>query len=286
MKIQSSPNLFSTKSFTSKQLVLDRPHVMAILNVTPDSFSDGGRYNCLDSALSRAREMIAAGVSIIDIGGESTRPGAPEVSVEDELTRVIPVIEAIRAESDIWISIDTSKAEVMKQAIGAGADLINDVRSLQEPGALEVAVQADVPVCIMHMQGQPSTMQSNPEYNDLLSEVTQFLEQRVKQCLHAGMRRENVILDPGFGFGKTVEHNYHLLANMEKFHALGLPVLAGMSRKSMIYKLLEKEPAECMVASVSCAVIAAEKGAQIIRVHDFVETLEALKIVQAVRNNK
>jgi dihydropteroate synthase len=259
---------------------------MAILNATPDSFSDGGRYNRLDAALARAREMIAAGVSIIDIGGESTRPGAPEVSVEEELARVIPVIKAIRAESDVWISIDTSKAEVMKQAIAAGADLINDIRSLEEPGALEVAVQANVPVCIMHMQGQPLTMQNKPEYTDVVTEVTQYLEQRIEQCLAAGMRRENLILDPGFGFGKTVAHNYQLLANMEKFSAFGLPILAGMSRKSMIYKLLEKEPAECMVASVSCAVIAAEKGAQIIRVHDFVETLEALRIVQAVLNNK
>jgi dihydropteroate synthase len=286
MKIQTSSNSASSISRPIKQLVLDQPHVMAILNTTPDSFSDGGRYNRLDAALARAREMIAAGVSIIDIGGESTRPGAPEVSVEEELARVIPVIKAIRAESDIWISIDTSKAEVMKQAIAAGADLINDIRSLEEPGALKVAVQANVPVCIMHMQGQPSTMQNKPEYLDVVTEVTHYLEQRIEQCLAAGMHRENLILDPGFGFGKTIEHNYQLLANMEKFAAFGLPILAGMSRKSMIYKLLEKEPAECMVASVSCAVIAAEKGAQIIRVHDFVETLEALRIVQAVLNNK
>ncbi|MEI8655369.1 MULTISPECIES: dihydropteroate synthase [Vibrio] len=270
----------------TKELILDRPHVMGILNTTPDSFSDGGSYTSIDNVIARAKQMIEAGVSIIDIGGESTRPGAPDVSLEEELRRVIPAIKAIREfNQDVWISVDTSKAEVMRQSIAAGADLINDVRSLQEPGALEVAAQAQVPVCIMHMKGQPKTMQINPEYDNVLDEVESFLLDKLAACEKAGIPRENVILDPGFGFGKSIEHNYHLLANLEKLHRLGLPILAGMSRKSMIFKLLEKKPAECMVASVTCATIAAIKGAQIIRVHDVEETLEAMKIIQTMNNN-
>jgi len=270
----------------TKQLILDRPHVMGILNTTPDSFSDGGSYTSLDNATARARQMIEAGVSIIDIGGESTRPGAPEVTLEEELRRVVPTIKAIREfDQNIWISVDTSKAEVMKQAIEAGADLINDVRSLTEPGALELAAQANVPVCIMHMKGQPKTMQNNPEYDNVQHDVETFLLEKLDACEKAGIARENVILDPGFGFGKSIEHNYHLLANLEKLHRFGLPILAGMSRKSMIFKLLDKNPADCMVASVTCATIAAMKGAQIIRVHDVEETLEAMKIIRTMNNN-
>ncbi|KZX62598.1 dihydropteroate synthase [Vibrio sp. HI00D65] len=269
----------------NKTLVLDRPHVMGILNVTPDSFSDGGKFNSLDNALQQAERMIKAGVSIIDIGGESTRPGAPDVSLEEELARVIPAIKAIRAKFDVWISIDTSKAEVMRQAVEAGADLINDVRALQEPGALQVAADANVPICLMHMKGQPRTMQANPSYDDVLQDVEAFLQERVEACEAVGISKEQLILDPGFGFGKTIEHNYHLLAHLEKFHSIGLPVLAGMSRKSMIFKLLDKVPADCMVASVTCATIAAMKGAQIIRVHDVEETLEAMKIIEVMNNN-
>ncbi|MCF7496735.1 dihydropteroate synthase [Vibrio sp. L5-1] len=269
----------------NKTLVLDRPHVMGILNVTPDSFSDGGKFNSLDNALLQAERMIQAGVSIIDIGGESTRPGAPDVSLEEELARVIPAIKAIRAKFDVWISIDTSKAEVMRQAVEAGADLINDVRALQEPGALQAAAEANVPVCLMHMKGQPRTMQASPVYDDVLMDVEAFLQERVEACEAVGISKEQLILDPGFGFGKTIEHNYHLLAHLEKFHALGLPVLAGMSRKSMIFKLLDKAPADCMVASVTCATIAAMKGAQIIRVHDVEDTLEAMKIIEVMNNN-
>ncbi|MBO7912649.1 dihydropteroate synthase [Vibrio splendidus] len=269
----------------NKTLVLDRPHVMGILNVTPDSFSDGGRFNSLDNALLQAERMIQAGVSIIDIGGESTRPGAPDVSLEEELARVIPAIKAIRAKFDVWISIDTSKAEVMRQAVEAGADLINDVRALQEPGALQAAAEANVPVCLMHMKGQPRTMQASPVYDDVLMDVEAFLQERVEACEAVGISKEQLILDPGFGFGKTIEHNYHLLAHLEKFHTLGLPVLAGMSRKSMIFKLLDKAPADCMVASVTCATIAAMKGAQIIRVHDVEDTLEAMKIIEVMNNN-
>lgn len=269
----------------NKTLVLDRPHVMGILNVTPDSFSDGGKFNSLDNALLQAERMIQAGVSIIDIGGESTRPGAPDVSLEEELARVIPAIKAIRAKFDVWISIDTSKAEVMRQAVEAGADLINDVRALQEPGALQAAAEANVPVCLMHMKGQPRTMQASPVYDDVLTDVEAFLQERVEACEAVGISKEQLILDPGFGFGKTIEHNYHLLAHLEKFHTLGLPVLAGMSRKSMIFKLLDKAPADCMVASVTCATIAAMKGAQIIRVHDVEDTLEAMKIIEVMNNN-
>lgn len=273
-------------SANNKTLDLSRPQVMGILNVTPDSFSDGGQFNSIDSALERVRRMIDAGVTIIDIGGESTRPGAPEVALEDELERVIPVIRAIRQQYDVWISVDTSKAEVMRQAVAAGADLINDIRALREPGALEVAAQAQVPVCLMHMQGQPRTMQAHPHYEDVLSEVAAFLEERVAACEAAGIKKEQLILDPGFGFGKTVEHNYHLLAHLEEFHKFGLPILAGMSRKSMIFKLLDKQPADCMVSSVTCASIAAMKGAQIIRVHDFEETLEAMQVVEATLSNR
>ncbi|EFP96004.1 dihydropteroate synthase [Vibrio caribbeanicus] len=269
----------------NKTLDLSRPHVMGILNVTPDSFSDGGRFLALDNALAQAKRMIEAGVSIIDIGGESTRPGAPDVELEEELQRVIPVIEAIRSEHNVWISIDTSKAEVMKQAALAGADIINDVRALQEPGALEVAATLGLPICIMHMQGQPRTMQENPTYDNLLEDVGVFLQQRIEQCESAGIQREQLILDPGFGFGKTLQHNYQMLANLESFHQFGLPILAGMSRKSMLFKLLEKTPSECVAASISCATIAAFKGAQIIRVHDFEETLDAMKIVSMVLDN-
>lgn len=269
----------------NKTLDLSRPHVMGILNVTPDSFSDGGRFLALDNALAQAKRMIEAGVSIIDIGGESTRPGAPDVELEEELQRVIPVIEAIRSEHNVWISIDTSKAEVMKQAALAGADIINDVRALQEPGALEVAATLGLPICIMHMQGQPRTMQENPTYDNLLEDVGVFLQQRIEQCESVGIQREQLILDPGFGFGKTLQHNYQMLANLESFHQFGLPILAGMSRKSMLFKLLEKTPSECVAASISCATIAAFKGAQIIRVHDFEETLDAMKIVSMVLDN-
>lgn len=272
---------------TTKQLQLDQPQVMGILNTTPDSFSDGGQYTTVQRAFLRAKQMIDAGVSIIDIGGESTRPGAPEVSLAEELGRVIPVIQAIRQHyPDIWISIDTSKAEVMRQAVQAGADLINDVRALQEPGALQAAADAQVPVCIMHMKGQPRTMQIAPEYDDILKDVDEFLVERIAACEKAGILRQNIILDPGFGFGKSLEHNYHLLANLEVFHHFGLPLLAGMSRKSMLFKPLGKKPAQCMVASVTSATLAALKGAQILRVHDVEQTVEALTIIQMMQRHK
>ncbi|MDB1123090.1 dihydropteroate synthase [Vibrio algarum] len=270
----------------NKELYLDTTKVMGILNVTPDSFSDGGEFNDLNNALLRAEKMIDAGVAIIDIGGESTRPGAPDVALDEELERTIPVIKAIRKKHDVWISIDTSKPEVMRQALEAGADIINDVRALSEPGAMEIAAQFKAPVCLMHMQGQPRTMQINPLYNDLIADVGDFLRERVAACEAIGIAREQIILDPGFGFGKSLQHNYQLLDSLEHFHLFGFPILAGMSRKSMLFKLLDKEPSDTMAASVACATIAALKGAQILRVHDFEETLDALKIVQCLNENK
>ncbi|MDX1303283.1 dihydropteroate synthase [Photobacterium sp.] len=265
---------------TSKEKTLDLsyPHTMGILNVTPDSFSDGGKFNQLDHALRHVDAMLTAGTSIIDIGGESTRPGASNVILAQELERVVPVIEAIRQRFDCWISIDTSKTQVMTEAVMAGADLINDVRALQDPGALEAAAKANVPICLMHMQGQPRTMQTQPHYDDLITDVSEFLAERVQACENAGILREQLLLDPGYGFGKTVEQNYQLLAHLDKFHQFGLPLLVGMSRKSMIFKLLNKQPAECLAGSLACATIAAMKGAQIIRVHDAQETVDVLKV--------
>lgn len=270
-----------------KQLSLAEPQVMGILNVTPDSFSDGGKFNSLDSALQRVEQMIAAGVTIIDIGGESTRPGASDVSLDEELARTVPVIRAIRARyPDIWISIDTSKPEVMRQAVAAGADIINDIRALEEPGALEAAAELNVPVCLMHMQGQPRTMQQAPEYQDLMAEVCDYLQKRIEACEQVGISRDRLILDPGFGFGKTLEHNYQMLARFTEFHRFGLPLLAGMSRKSMIFRLLDKQPAESVAGSIACATIAAEKGAHIIRVHDFEQTVDAVKVVTMLNAQK
>lgn len=270
----------------NKELDLKTARVMGILNVTPDSFSDGGHFHSIEDAFARAKKMIEAGVSIIDIGGESTRPGAPDVSLKEELQRTIPVIKAIREKHDVWISIDTSKAEVMRQAILAGADMINDVRALLEPNALEIAAQFDVPVCLMHMQGQPRTMQSNPNYNDVIVDIGTFLAERVEACERAGINKNRIVLDPGFGFGKSLQHNYEILDKLSDFHQFGFPILAGMSRKSMIFKLLNKKPSETVAASVACATVAAMKGAQILRVHDFEETLDALKIVQCLNENK
>lgn len=267
-----------------KALDLTTPQVMGIVNITPDSFSDGGKYHQLESALRHVESMIEAGTAIIDIGGESTRPGAVDVNVEKELARVIPVIEAIRQRFDCWISIDTSKALVMTEAVNAGADLINDVRALQEVGALDAAAKANVPICLMHMQGQPRTMQSDPHYVDLITDVNQFLNERIQACEQYGIARQQLILDPGFGFGKTMAHNYQLLAQLEQFHQFGLPLLAGMSRKSMISKLLNKPPMDCVAGSLACATIAAMKGAQIIRVHDAQETIDVIQVCNIVAN--
>ncbi|MGL5726368.1 MAG: dihydropteroate synthase, partial [Plesiomonas sp.] len=262
-------------------LDLTRPQIMGILNVTPDSFSDGGQFNQQTHAIAHARAMQRAGAAIIDIGGESTRPGADIVSEAQELDRVIPVIEALSRELDIWISIDTYKPVVMREACRAGAHLINDINALQSEGARAVAAAEQVPVCLMHMQGTPNTMQQQPQYQNVISEVSTFLQQRAEACLAAGILRENILLDPGFGFGKTLEHNYQLLNQLEKLHVLHYPLLVGMSRKSMIGKLLNNKLEERLAGSLACALLAAQKGAQIIRVHDVQETADVLHVMQA-----
>ena len=268
----------------NRRLDLSRTKLMGILNVTPDSFSDGGQFIGQAAALRQVQQMLANGADIIDIGGESTRPGAKDVSLDDELARVIPVIHSIRQlYPDLPISVDSSKARVMAEAIAVGADIINDVRALQEPEALEVAVAAKVPVCLMHMQGQPRSMQHQPSYQQVVLEVLAFLQQRAEVCIAAGIARQQIIFDPGFGFGKSLAHNYELLSAMSQFVETGYPVLAGMSRKSMIGQLLNRDVAERLAGSIACATIAVMKGAQIIRVHDIKETADAIKIAQATK---
>ncbi|MEZ2794750.1 dihydropteroate synthase [Proteus terrae] len=268
------------------ELNLSTPQVMGILNVTPDSFSDGGTHNSLNDAVNHAAKLIAEGASIIDIGGESTRPGASDVSIDEELQRVVPVVEAIRQRFDVWISVDTSKAQVITESANAGASIINDIRSLQEPGALEAAAKTGLPVCIMHMQGDPKTMQQSPHYENVLMDVDRFLQENIQRCVDAGIEKNQIILDPGFGFGKNLAHNYQLLAHLSELHHFGLPILAGMSRKSMVGQLLNVPPQERVAGSVACAVIAAMQGAQIIRVHDVKETVDAMKVVQATLSAK
>ena len=258
-------------------LSLERPHVMGILNVTPDSFSDGGHFNQIERAMAHARQMVSDGATLIDIGGESTRPGAPDVNEQEELDRVIPVVERLVAELDVMISLDTSKAAVMREGCKAGAHLINDVRALLEPGALAVAAEADVPVCLMHMQGQPRTMQAEPHYDDLLGEVRAFFDERIAACLAAGIRRQQLLLDPGYGFGKTLAHNYQLLAQQSKLLDYQLPLLVGMSRKSMIGHLLGRPVDDRLAGSLACALIGMQHGSRIIRVHDVRETMDALR---------
>ncbi len=266
----------------NKVLDLSSTKVMGILNVTPDSFSDGGRFANIDNALRQAEKMVEQGAAIIDIGGESTRPGAKDVALDDELARVIPVIEKIHANLDCWISIDSSKAEVIAAAVNAGADLINDVRALTAPGALQAAVEADLPVCLMHMQGAPRSMQNAPDYENVLLAVKEFLMQRVNTCLDAGIKKENIILDLGFGFGKQLQHNLQLLAATREFVALGYPVLTGVSRKSMFGQLLNRDINNRLAGSLAGALLAAQQGSQIIRVHDVAETVDVLKVLQAV----
>ncbi|NHI00349.1 dihydropteroate synthase [Oceanimonas sp. MB9] len=265
-------------SSLSRTLDLSTPQVMGVLNITPDSFSDGGRFHGQDAALRHALQMVADGASIIDVGGESTRPGADEVAEQQELERVVPVIERLRAELDCWISVDTSKAVVMGEAVGAGADLINDIRALREPGALQVAAASGAAVCLMHMQGQPRTMQQAPDYDDVAAEVAVFLEERLAACAAAGIPRERICLDPGYGFGKSLEHNYELLGRIGELHRLGLPLLAGMSRKSMIGQLLDREVGERLAGTLAAHLFAVAQGAQIVRVHDVKEMVDALRV--------
>lgn len=257
--------------------------VMGILNVTPDSFSDGGLFQVLDAALRHVEQMLAEGVDIIDVGGESTRPGAAPVTVQAELERVVPVIAAIRERFAVPVSVDTSKPEVMQAAVAAGADLVNDVRALQEPGALDACARLSVPLCLMHMQGQPRTMQQEPHYTDVVQDICQFFTERMAACEQAGIARGRLILDPGFGFGKTLQHNLKLLHRLDEFAVLGMPILVGISRKSMIGALLDNRPVDGRLqGSVAAAVIAAMKGASIVRVHDVAATVDAMKVVNAV----
>ncbi|MEG3754436.1 dihydropteroate synthase [Psychromonas arctica] len=269
-----------------KRLDLNQPQIMGILNVTPDSFSDGGKFADVELAVERAREMLDQGATIIDIGGESTRPGADDVVLVDELERVIPVIKAIKQHLDCWISIDTSKAQVMREAVKAGADIINDVRALQEEGALAAAVEADVPVCLMHMQGQPRSMQSAPDYQDVVEEVKAFLIERSNQCIDQGIKREHIIIDLGFGFGKSLEHNFDLLNATQNFINLGFPVLTGVSRKSMFGQLLNRDINDRLAGSLAGAMIAMQQGSKIIRVHDVRETVDVMKVLQQINTFK
>ena len=270
-------------NFSGRELDLSFCHVMGILNVTPDSFSDGGQFNSVEAGLRRARQMVADGATFIDVGGESTRPGAAQVSTQEELDRVCPVVEAIARELEVVISVDTSNPMVMAETVRLGAGLINDVRALQRDGAPEVVADAGVPVCIMHIQGEPETMQDSPRYRNVRRDVSSFLTERMRVAEGAGVLPENIILDPGFGFGKSVEHNLQLLASLEQMHLLGHPLLIGVSRKSMLGAITGREVNERLPASLAAATISAMKGASILRVHDVRETVDAVKVVTAVR---
>ncbi|PKO25475.1 MAG: dihydropteroate synthase [Betaproteobacteria bacterium HGW-Betaproteobacteria-8] len=264
------------------QLDLSVPRVMGIVNVTPDSFSDGGKYESTEKAVEHAMQLVAEGADILDIGGESTRPGATPVSLEDELARVVPVIEQLAKVAGVPLSIDTYKPEVMRAAIAAGADIVNDVRALQEPGALEVVAASRAGVCLMHMQGTPQTMQVDPQYGDVVGEVNAFLAQRLAAAEAAGIARERVVLDPGFGFGKKTEHNLLLLQQLDKTLALGRPLLVGLSRKSVLGQIAGGDVYVRLHASLAASVISVMKGARIVRVHDVKATADALKVAAAV----
>lgn len=273
-------------NLSGKILDLTSPRVMGILNVTPDSFSDGGRFNRFDDAIKQAQQMAADGAAIIDIGGESTRPGAVAVSIDEELERVVPVIETLVKEIELPISIDTNKPEVMAAAVKAGAGMVNDVNALQADGALEQVAALDVPLCLMHMQGEPRNMQQNPTYGDVIEEIYDFLEQRIEACESAGIGRERVVIDPGFGFGKTLGHNLEMLNRLSHFTELQVPLLVGISRKSMIGQLTDREVDERLSGNIAAATLASWLGASIIRVHDVKETVDAVAIAMAVRDYK
>jgi len=261
-----------------RALELNRPVVMGVLNVTPDSFSDGGRYTTKDVACRRAFDMVSEGAALIDIGAESTRPGAQPVSAEQELERIVPILEVLVKKLPVPISIDTSKPQVMREVLLQGAGMINDVRALQAEGALDVLASSTVPVCLMHMQGDPSHMQDSPDYGDVLGDIRQFLKSRLLACETAGIQRDRIVIDPGFGFGKTLAHNLSLLKRLGEFHVLGVPVLVGLSRKSMFGKLLDAPVDERLYGGLAAAVIAAWQGAKIIRTHDVKATVEALHV--------
>ncbi|MCU1092791.1 dihydropteroate synthase [Stenotrophomonas maltophilia] len=264
-------------------LRLDRARVMGIVNVTPDSFSDGGHHDTTEAAVAHGLKLVEEGADLLDIGGESTRPGAVPVSVEEELRRIVPVIEQLAARTSVPISIDTFKPEVMRAAVAAGAGMINDIFGLRQDGALEAAAAANVPVVLMHMQGEPGNMQADPHYDDVVAEVHGFLVQRLFAAEMAGIAKKHLVIDPGFGFGKNTAHNMTLLARSERFLELGVPMLAGLSRKRSLGELTGRDaPAERVAASVAAHLIAVQRGARIVRVHDVAATVDALKIWQAV----
>lgn len=268
----------------NRQLDLSVVQVMGIVNVTPDSFSDGGSFHQFDIALRHAQQLVQDGATIIDIGGESTRPNAQPVSVQEELDRVLPLVEAISQRIDVVISVDTSTPVVMSAAVAAGAHMLNDVRSLTKSGALEVAAQTNVPICLMHMNGEPQVMQDNPHYDEPIEDaVIKQLQSNVERCLQAGIAKERLLVDPGFGFGKNIDHNYRLLNRLETLQQLGLPILAGLSRKRMIGAVTGQEvAADRLIGSVAGAVLCAQKGARIIRVHDVKPTVQAMQVVNAM----
>lgn len=267
----------------SYRLSLDRPLIMGVVNVTPDSFSDGGLYTDLQTAVAHARALIDEGADILDIGGESTRPGAEPVSLEEERRRVMPVLEAL-AQCGRPISVDTRKPELMQEAIATGASLVNDIDALENPAALSAVARASVAVCLMHKQGDPRTMQQNPQYADVVAEVRDYLKSRIEAALRAGIERDRIIIDPGFGFGKTQEHNIALLRQLPELTGLGVPVLAGLSRKAMLGRITGREPRDRVYASIAAALFAAERGARILRVHDVTETRDALSVWWALRD--
>ncbi len=273
------PSKFACGKF---QLDLTRPNVMGIVNVTPDSFSDGGKYTSVDLAVEHALQLIAEGADILDIGGESTRPGAEPVPLQEELRRVIPVIEALSKVTTVPLSIDTYKPEVMRASIEAGVDIVNDICALREPGALDIVANSNAGMCLMHMQGVPQTMQLNPVYNDVVAEVKQFLADRAETCLAKGIAKERILLDPGFGFGKTTAHNVALIQHLDCLNALGYPLLVGLSRKSVLGRIAGGDEQQRLHAGLAASVISVMKGAKIVRVHDVKATVDALKVVAAV----
>lgn len=264
-------------------LDLTTPIVMGVLNVTPDSFSDGGRYAALDAAIAHGERMVEQGAGIIDVGGESTRPGAADVAEAQEIERVVPLIEALRPRVTVPISIDTSKAAVMRAAVAAGATMINDVRALREPGALAAAAATDAAVCLMHMQGEPRSMQNDPRYTNVVTEVRDFLAERLRECIDAGIAAERIALDPGIGFGKRIQHNLDLLANVPTLVTLGRPVLIGASRKSMFQSLLNRPVEQRLAGGLAVGTAAVLAGASILRAHDVAETVDAVKVAAALR---
>ncbi|WP_440996917.1 dihydropteroate synthase [Arhodomonas sp. SL1] len=268
-----------------KPLDLSTPVVMGVLNVTPDSFSDGGDFIDADTALERGHRLVAEGAAIVDIGGESTRPGAEGVTEQEELARVLPVLEALAAELPVPVSVDTTKPGVMRAAARAGAGMINDVMALRQPGALEAAAETGLPVCLMHMKGTPRNMQRNPHYDDVIAEVGTFLDERVAACEAAGIPRSRVLLDPGFGFGKDMTHNATLLHHLDALVGLGLPVLVGLSRKSFIGHIVDRPPKERVSGSLAAHVLAVRAGARVIRAHDVAATVDALRVAEFVMGN-